>query len=426
MMNHLQRLKLFLRGHRRWGIVLLLFFIAMANNLDRQALSVLAPTLKQNFGFGSVEYSYVVAAFLAAYALGYLFCGSLLDRLGVKVALAIALAFWSLAGMLHAVTTGWVSLAIFRFLLGLGESFNSPAGVKAISEWIPPRERGLCVAVFSNGNIFGAIIAPPLVAFVALQFGWRWGFIVTGALGFVLLAVWLRNYEAPENHPRLSGEERAFIQESLLAAAPIMSAPRLTMWQLLRHPVCVSFFVVRLLTDPVAYFLSFWLPDYFQHARGFSLALIGLVGWVPFLAADIGGPGGGALSDWLIRRGWPSGKARRSLMLVAACLMPLALVAVRTEIAWLAVALIAVVYAGQTCWMANQLALISESVTPENVARMLSLSALGGSLGGVISTLIAGRLIAAAGYTTVFTGIGFLPLIAFGILYLGFRKPAPV
>jgi ACS family hexuronate transporter-like MFS transporter len=191
---------------------------------------------------------------------------------------------------------------------------------------------------------------------------------------------------------------------------------RLTMWQLLRHPACLGFFVARLLTDPVSYFFNFWLADYLQHSRGFSLAMIGFVGWLPFLASDVGGPGGGALSDWLIRRGWRPDKARRTLMLAAACVMPLALVAVRTELAWLSVGLIGVVLAGQTCWMANQLTLISESVSRQNVAKLLALSALGGSVGGVVSTLLAGRLIASAGYIAVFTGIGFLHLTAFGVL----------
>lgn len=434
MTSQLQRLSGFLNEHRRWGIVVLLFFIAMINNLDRQALSVLAPTLREKFGFGAVEYSYVVASFLSAYAIGYAFCGTVLDRLGVKLGLAIALGFWSLAGMFHAAATGWISLAVFRFLLGLGESFNSPAGVKAIAEWIPPSERGLSMAVFSNGNIFGAILAPPLVAFLTIHYGWRWGFIVTGAMGLVLLVIWWKNYETPEKHPKITEAERAVIAQGYAAITTVPGAEvRLTMWQLLRHPACAGFFVARMMTDPISYFFSFWLPDYLQHSRGFSLAMIGMVAWIPFLAADIGGPGGGALSDLLVRRGWVSLRARRVLMLGAALVMPLALVAVRAEQAWLAVALIAVLLGAQSCWMANQLTLISESVARENVGRLLALSALGGSLGGVVSTLVAGRLIASAGYVTVFTGIGFLHLLAYSALSAGLywaargtqRRPEP-
>jgi MFS transporter, ACS family, hexuronate transporter len=410
----------FLREHQRWLIVALLFFVAMVNNLDRQTLSVLAPTLRKEMGFGPVEYSYVTSAFLAAYTLGYLFCGRVLDRVGVKIGLAIALAFWSLAGAGHAMAIGWVSLAVFRFLLGLGESFNSPAGVKAIAEWIPPRERGLCMAVFSNGNVVGAIIAPPLVSFLALHFGWEWAFIVTGAAGFGLLVIWWRIYDSPETHPRLTSKERDYIVAARTPAG-LEPTPKIPMWQLLAKPVCLGFFVARLLTDSTSYFFSFWLPDYLTHARGFTLAMIGLVGWLPFLASDIGGPGGGALSDWLVRRGWSSQRARRTMMLIAACLMPLAAVAVRVEHAWLAIGLIAVLLAAQSCWMANQLTLISESVSRENVATLLALSALGGSLGGIASNLLTGRAVAAYGYVPVFTLLGGLHLTAFAALAWAFR-----
>jgi MFS transporter, ACS family, hexuronate transporter len=404
----------FLRTHQRWCVVALLFFVAAINNLDRQALSVLAGTLKTALGFGNVEYSYIVTAFLAAYAIGYAFCGTLIDRWGVKIALGAALAFWSLAGMAHAAAIGWLSLALFRFLLGLGESFNSPAGVKAIAEWVPPRERGLSMAVFSNGNIFGAIVAPPLVSFVALRWGWQWGFIVTGALGFVLLAVWWRFYDHPEKHRSITPEERGYIREQLATVAP--PVPKQSMWSLLAHPVCLGFFVARFLTDPTSYFFSFWLPDYLQQSRGFSLAMIGLVAWIPFLAADVGGPGGGALSDFLVRRGWQSRRARFTLMGVAALIMPLAAVAVRVETVWLAIALIALLLAAQSCWMANQLTLISESVPRENVGTLLALTALGGSLGGMLSTLLTGRVLNAYGYVPVFTGLGVLHLTAFVVL----------
>jgi MFS family permease len=494
----------FFLSHRRWGVVLLLFLTAMVNNLDRQTLSVLAPTLKERLGFGAVEYSYVVTAFLAAYTLGYTFCGQVLDRTGVKRALMFALAFWSLAGMAHALAAGWLALAVCRFLLGLGESFNSPAGVKAIAEWIPRRERGLCMAVFSNGNILGAVIAPPLVSFLAVKLGWQWAFLVTGAAGLLLLAAWGRFYHAPESHPRLTEEERALILTGRTAGVPpaprparspfvvpasaglghasacpppaqagiadpecatppasfhhtsrgvVNTAPagcghafhtsgsvepcpaaagaadapghichtsesvtKPSMLGLLKNPLCAGFFLCRLLTDPITYFFAFWLPDYLQTARGFSLAMIGLVGWLPFLASDIGGPGGGALSDWLVRRGWASRRARLALMASAACLMPLAALAVRTGSPWLALGLIALLLGAQSCWMANQLTLISESVPHSRSATLLALSAIGGSVGGMASTLLAGRVIAAAGYVPVFTALGFAHLSALLVL----------
>ena len=420
----------FLKTHLRWGVVALLFATAMLNNLDRMVLSVLAPTLKDSLGFGDVEYSYVVAAFLAAYAIGYTFCGKVLDRVGVKLGLMGALVFWSFAGMGHAAAVGWLSLAAFRFMLGLGESFNSPGGVKAIAEWIPRRERGLSMAVFSNGNVLGSILAPPLVAFLSIHFGWRWAFLVTGGFGLVLFAVWQRVYHSPERHPRLTPEERELILADHRDAARTRGvlAParsdRVSMLALFRQPACVGFFVARLLTDPITYFFAFWLPSYLKAERGFTIAMIGAIGWIPFLASDVGGPGGGALSDWLIRRGWSPRKARLALMLFAATCMPAAIVAVFSSSAWVSIACIAVVLGAQSCWMANQLTLISESVPPTHAASLLALSAMGGSIGGIAANLLAGRVIAAAGYVPVFCVIAFCHLTAFAVLVLTGRASA--
>lgn len=422
-------MKDFLKSHVRWGVVVLLFFTAMLNNLDRMVLSVLAPTLKDALSFGDVEYSYIVAAFLAAYAVGYTFCGKVLDRVGVKLGIMGALLFWSLSGMGHAAAVGWFSLAAFRFLLGLGESFNSPGGVKAIAEWIPRRERGLCMAVFSNGNVLGSIVAPPLVAFLTIHFGWRCAFLVTGGLGLVLLLVWQRIYHSPERHPRLTDVERDLIlsdQREATAAAVtrVQEGEKPSMLALFRQPACVGFFVARLLTDPITYFFAFWLPSYLKAERGFTIAMIGAIGWIPFLASDVGGPGGGALSDWLIRRGWSPRKARLALMFFAAACMPAAILAVFSPSAWVSIACIAVVLGAQSCWMANQLTLISESVPRTHAASLLALSAMGGSIGGIVANLLAGRVISAVGYVPVFCVIAFCHLTAYCVLLMtgGRRK----
>ncbi len=422
LVPQLGKLQTFFRSRQRWIIVLLLFFVAAVNNLDRQTLSVIAPTLRSVLNFGATEYSYIVTAFLIAYTLGYTFCGTVLDRVGVKLGLALALGFWSVAGMFHAAAASWIGLLIWRFLLGLGESFNSPAGVKALSEWTPTRERGLSMAVFSNGNVMGAIIAPPLVSVLTLTLGWRWAFIITGAFGLGLMVVWWKYYESPEKHRRISPEERDYILEN--RGTVTASEVKPTYLSLLRQPVCAGFFIARLLTDPISYFYAFWLPDYLTHSRGFSLLMIGLVGWIPFLASDIGGPGGGALSDWLVRRGVPAARARLTLMLLAASVMPLAFVAVRTETAWISVALIAVLLGAQSCWMANQLTLISESVPRSGVATLLALSALGGSLGGIVCTLLTGQTLKQYGYVPIFTILGGMHLLAFAVLLISRKLQA--
>lgn len=403
----------------RWRIVAFLFVLAVINNLDRQTLSVLAPTLRAELDFSAVHYSYVVTAFLFAYALGYCFCGTIIDRFGVKLAIAGALSAWSLAGMAHGFATGWVALAVCRFALGLGESFAAPAAIKAIAEWTPRRERGLSTAIFSNGNIFGAIIAPPLVAFIALKFGWQYGFLVTGAIGFLYLAFWWRSYDTPERHRRLPAEERAYIISERGAAT---AQPRLSFVAAFRHPAVIGFFVARFLTDSLSFFFSFWLPDYLQSARGLSLAMIGFVAWIPFLAADVGGPGGGALSDWLVRRGWAPRAARRRMMLVAACLMPLSVLAVHVSSVALAIALIGVLLAAQSCWLANLMTLMSETFPREQIATFFAIAGIGGSVGGILSTLLAGRVIDAVGYVPVFTVLGFLHLAAYQAIFRGLRR----
>jgi len=430
------------RGRFRWWIVALLFLFALVNGLDRQVLSVLAPTLQAKLGFSPAQYSYAVSAFLAAYTLGYFFSGHLIDRWGVKLALALALAFWSLAAGAHALVNGWIGLAVCRFALGLGESFNLPGGMKALSEWTPRSERALSTAIFSNGNVIGAILAPIIVSYLALHFGWRWSFLGVALLGVILLGLWLKNYASPATHPKLSAEERDFLAASnAQAGAPRArtSGSARKPWGLPLHkptdevglesrvdtesgvallfsPLCVAFILSRFLTDPMSYFLNFWIPDYLGRGRGFSLAMLGLVGWLPYLAGDIGGPGGGALSDWLVRRGWPASRARLRLMLVAACLMPLACCVTFARTDGLALAILALLFAAQTCWMGNQLALISESFPPHQTGRVIAWSSIGGGIGGMINSLWVGAVLKHHSYTLVFAAMGALPALAYVIL----------
>lgn len=395
------------------------------NNLDRQTLSVLAPTLQRSLGISTVEYSYIVSSFLAAYTIGYLFAGTLLDRMGVRIGLALALAGWSLINGLHALATGWMSLVALRFLLGLGECFNSPAAIKAIAEWVPTRERALCVAIYNNGFVVGSILAPPLVSAITLHFGWQWSFVVTTVLGFVVLVFWLRYYDTPERCVRLRPAERELILRGREAATATGGGPAaVSLAGLLRHPVFLAMFVSRFLTDPFSYFFNFWLPDYFQNARGFTLAMLGMIGWLPFLLADIGGPVGGAFSDWLVRRGWSPMRARLRLMLISACVMPFGMVAVRAESTWLALAILSLMFAGQMCWMVNQLAVLSECFPRELVARAIALTGMAGGVGGILATLFIGRAVAGYGYVPVFTVMSVLHLGAFAFVAWSLRRGA--
>lgn len=408
----------FLTHHKRWLIVVLLAGFSVSNYVNRQALSVLAPTLRLELGISTEQYSYIISTFLAAYAVGFAISGRMLDRIGVKVGLAIALGAWSLIGMGHAAVVGWMSLAFARSLLGLAQSGNSPGGMKTLAEWIPPRERGLCAAVFSNANSLGSVLAPPIVAGITLWLGWRWAFILVGAAGFVLLTLWLVVYDKPETHPKLTVEERNHILGSRVRTASPEGEKPVSYWVLLKDRRCLGVAVTPFLTDPFAYFMAFWLIDYFQTVRGFSLQTVALLGWIPYLASPLfGGPVGGALSDWLVRKGIEPRKARMRMMFVAACITPLALVAVRTEHSWVAVAIVTLLVAANSCWSVNRLTLSTDLVPRSRVASLVSLGGITGALGGIVAMLVAGRMIATVGYVPVFTALGFLHLTAFAVLY---------
>ena len=409
-----------LRDHRRWLVAGSLFFISTIAFLDRQTLSILEKTLEGVLGFSAVGYSYIVTGFLVATGVGYLFAGGIIDRFGVRTSFTVALTVWSAAAVAHSLATGWISLLALRVVLGLGESFYTPAAARVLRDWIPQRERGVCWAVFSSGNFVGAMIAPPLVAWLALRYHWQFSFIITGASGFALLGVWLWFYHSPERHPWLSSAERTVILQGRGPSA--FTQENVSVFRLLSQPAVLSFFFTRFLTDPFTFFFLFWLPAYLQTSHGLSLARIGMMAWIPFLGSDLGALTGGTTSDWLVRRGMHARSARRRLLFVVACLTPLTLVAVRVGSAMLAVGLITLVMFLQASWNTNLTTLIIESSSPQNVARIVALTLMGGTVGGGFSTLLAGHIIKSFGYVPVFTALGFTHLTAFALMSIGLRS----
>jgi MFS transporter, ACS family, hexuronate transporter len=409
-----------LRERRRWLVAALLFFISTIAFLDRQTLSVLEKTMESILDFSAIEYSYIVTGFLIATGLGYLFAGGIIDRLGVRTSFAVALIVWSAAAVAHSLATGWISLLVLRVVLGLGESFYTPAAARVLRDWIPQRERGVCWAVFSTGNFVGAMIAPPLVAWLALRYHWQFSFVITGASGFLLLGAWLWFYHSPERHPWLSAPERAVILHG--RGPDPVAQENISILRLLMQPSVRNFFFTRFLTDPFTFFFLFWLPAYLQTSHGFSLARTGMMAWIPFLGADLGALTGGAVSDRLVRRGADPFVARRRILLVVACLTPVTLVAVRVGSAPLAIGLITLVMFLQASWNTNLTTLIIETTPPQNVARVVALTLMGGTVGGSLSTLLTGRVIKMVGYVPVFTALGFIHLTAYGVISAGLRR----
>jgi ACS family hexuronate transporter-like MFS transporter len=316
-------------GRYRWWICGLLFLASSINYVDRQVIGILKPTLQQQFGWSEVDYGNIVMAFQAAYALGLAVVGRWIDRIGTRAGFGLAVTIWSVAAMAHAgavwygaglasllgaagvtVSASVAGFMAARFALGLGEAANFPAGIKAIAEWFPRRERALAAGLFNAGTNIGALTAPLLVPWLTLSFGWQWAFVATGALGFAWLLLWLGAYRPPAEHPRVGASELAHIRSD-----PAETPVRIPWLALLRHRQTWVFAVGKFITDPVWWLYIFWIPDFLHRNYGLDLSTIGPPLVVIFLAADAGSVAGGWLSSHLIARGWSVNAARKTTML---------------------------------------------------------------------------------------------------------------
>src|ERR1700733_1793158 len=297
----------------RWCICALLFASTVINYIDRQTLALLSPYLKQIYHWTNSDYANLLIGFRIAYSIGQTLCGRLMDRLGTRRGLTLSVVCYSVVSMATSLACGFYSFATFRFLLGAGESANWPGATKAVAEWFPKRERALATAFFDSGSSLGGAIAPFIVLPIYFRWGWRPVFVLPGLLGLVWLFVWRKSYRRPEEHPRLSAEERAMILADSSDDGRSIDRFRPGWYQLLQLPQTWGVIVARAFTDPVWYFIADWFPIYLV-AKGISLKS-GLVAiWIPFIAADLGNFFGGAASGYLIKRGWSLGAARRALV----------------------------------------------------------------------------------------------------------------
>ncbi|HYK49072.1 MAG TPA: MFS transporter, partial [Terriglobales bacterium] len=322
-------------GYFRWVICALLLFGTTKNYMDRQVLGVLKTTLQHDLGWNEIDYGNLVFAFQAAYAVGMLAVGRLVDHLGTRVGYALAMVFWSLASMGHALGSSFTSFLVARSALGLGESGVFPASIKTVAEWFPKKERALAIGIFNAGTNVGAIITPLVVPWITIHWGWRWAFIITGALGFVWLIFWLLLYRKPEEHPRVSRAELDYIRSD-----PQPPMAKIKWARLIPHRQTWAFVVGKFMIDPIWWFYLFWVPDFLQRQHGLSLMKIGIPIMVIYVIADVGSVAGGWLSSWLIARGQTVNIARKSTMFICAvCVVPIVF-ASRVESMWGAVLLI--------------------------------------------------------------------------------------
>jgi ACS family hexuronate transporter-like MFS transporter len=399
------------RGVRR-VIVALLFVSTALNYIDRQTLSILSPTLRREFHLTEAGYANIVTAFLAAYTVMYALSGRLIDRIGVRIGVVASIAWWSIATMLTGLARSSAMLGAFRFLLGVGEPAIYPAGVKACGEWFPGGSRALAVGVFSSGSTVGAVLAPPLVAWVTLEFGWRWAFLLPGLAGLLWIPLWLSTYRPIREHPAVTRQD---LGELRLAPATSTQS-----WlQLIRRRKVWALVGPRMASDPLWYFYLFWLPDYLQRARGMTLAQIGIYGWIPFLAADLGSVGGGAISDYLVRRGWTAKNARLAVLIGVGVLSPLGALVGIVNTTTAAILITCVIAFLAQCWSTNTATLSADLFPEDERATVLGMMGAAGSIGGILFAQVLALAIVHFGYPSAFVLAATLhPLAALLVMIL--------
>lgn len=418
-------------GRYRWGICALLFFVITINYIDRQIIGVLKPVIEDDLGWNEVDYGNIVTAFQASYAIGLLVVGRWLDRVGTRKGMAIAIGLWSLAAASHAAASSVLAFVLARISLGLAESAAYPGAVKSIAEWFPKRERALGVGFLNAGANLAVLLTPVIAIGIAGLYGWRAAFLITGALGFVVLWAWLKYFRQPADHTQLTDDEREWInQDGEDAAGELIG------WKdAIRQRQAWFFICGKFFTDPVFYLFLFWLPDFLAKTQGMELfpkgdsgilatigpALIGV-----YLLADIGSIAGGWLSSHLVGRGWSVNRARKTTLLIAAlCALPMVTVASVPE-PWMAVLLIGLGTAAHQAFSSNIFTMIADMYPRRAVATIAGMGGAAGAIGGILIAQATGWTLELTGSyvpIVIYAGLGYI--IAFAIIQILVPNMAP-
>ena len=427
----------------RWLICALLFFAAAINYIDRQVIGILKPTLQEQFHFDEQDYAAIVFTFQAAYAIGLLLSGRIMDRIGVRRGFALAVVVWSIGAVMHGAADWlpWLriptlsidppavvflggataGLALSRLVLGLGEAGNFPASIKAVAEWFPKKERALATGIFNSGTNIGALVTPLVVPWITLAYGWQWAFVITGVLGFGWVIWWFVSYRDPEMHPGVNAAELAIIQSD-----PVEKTAAIPWSRLLPHRQTWAFAAGKFLTDPIWWLYLFWVPDFLKRNHGLDLKTMGLPLVVIYLVADVGSIGGGWLSSHLIKRGWSTNAARKTAMLVCALAVVPMLAAAQVKSLWMAVALVSIAAAAHQGWSANLFTLVSDMFPKRAVGSVVGIGGMAGSVGGMLIALVVGAIRQKTGsYVPIFVMAASAYLVALVIIQLLVPQLAP-
>jgi len=388
-------------GNFRWRIVVLLFFATTINYIDRQVLGILAPLLQLEFGWSESDYGFIIMAFQAAYAIGLISMGTLLDKIGTRIGFIISISLWSLAGMAHAAARSVFSFAVARFALGIGESVNFPAAIKTVAEWFPKKERALATGIFNSGPNVGAILTPLLIPVIALKWGWQWAFILTGALGFVWLLFWIPLYRKPESQKLLTETERTYILQDDLET----ETKKLPWKSIISYKQTWGICLARFLTDPIWWFFLYWLPKFLNSNYNINLTNIGLPLIVIYVVSIGGSIFGGWLSSFMINRGKNPVAARKlTIFFMALLVVPIFFTSFTSNV-WMAVLLISMATFAHQGYAANIFTIVSDIFPKNAIGSVVGLSGFAGAIGGVLFSGAVGLILELTGSYYVIFGI---------------------
>ncbi|MBS1600379.1 MAG: MFS transporter [Bacteroidetes bacterium] len=412
-------------GKYRWVVVTLLFIATTINYLDRQVIGLLKDNLSKDFNWSEQDYSNIVMAFSAAYAIGLLGFGRFVDRIGTKLGYTIAVIIWSIAAMAHALAKTTFGFGLARTALGLGEAGNFPAAIKAVAEWFPKKSRAFATGIFNSGTNIASIVGPPSIAIIYTSYGWQPAFLWTGGLGFAWLIFWWIYYDIPAKQKRLKKPEYDYIHSDAPDEATAKST-KISLWKILSLRQTWAFVCGKFFTDPIWWFYLFWIPSYFNTTYSLDLRKSAVHVSTVYIVASFGSVLGGYLSTWFIKKGWPIYKARKTALFVfALCVMPVVLVRFTNHI-WVAVALISLAASAHQAWSATIFTTASDMFPKKAVSSIVGIGGMAGSIGGILFPLMVGILldhfkalgILSTGYNIIFIICGSSYLMACLMIHL--------
>jgi ACS family hexuronate transporter-like MFS transporter len=418
--------------HYRWIIVTLLFFATTINYLDRQIIGLLKPALEKEFNWTETDFAFIVMAFTAAYAVGLIVFGWLIDRIGTRIGYSLSVIVWSVSAMLHAVARSVAGFSFARVGLGIGEAGNFPAAMKAVAEWFPRRERGLATGIFNAGTSVGVVMALIITPWILVRYTWQHAFWITGSLGFVWLILWLVFYEIPSRQKRITADELNLISaDQDEHKGDVHSTTPINWFKLFRFPQTWAFVTGKFLIDPIYWFFLFWLPSYFSSTFNLDLSRPSLELMIIYAATTVGSISGGYFSSWLIRRGWKTLNARKAALFIFATLELSIITAQFVTDIWMAVALISLAVALHQAWATNMFTTASDMFPKEAVSSVVGIGGMMGAIGGILFPMLVGYLLDAyksegnlpGGYNVLFTICGLTYLTAWTIIHLLTRGP---